>query len=128
MTALDDIIAELAAIRERLLEVVDTVERLDLIERREELRAEARVVAPIDRREIEAQLERLVAAWDRLQRQRIDVVEQAGDLAAGNFGFTSDAAILNRKIDAAAGRDDLERRIRDLKARLAQWEGGEVGR
>jgi hypothetical protein len=119
---IDDILAELNRIRDRLTEEVDRLERSQLLERQEELRAEARRVAPQDRSDLEFQLARLVEAWDRLQRQRIDVVKQAGDLAAGNFGFATDAVNLNRKIDAAAGRTELEARIRELKAKLEQFD------
>ena len=73
--------------------------------------------ALITRRNLRASLQR------QLQKQRIDVVKQAGDLAAGNFGFTSDAMLLNRRIDEAAGREELEQRIRELKARLESFEG-----
>ena len=122
MSTIDRVLEELAAIRDRLQEAVDGVERVDLLERREELRREAREIAPNSRAELEEQLDRLDKAWDRLQKQRIDVVKQAGDLAAGNFGFTSDAVRLNQKIDIASGRDELERRIRELKAKLAGME------
>ena len=125
MSTIDRVLEELAVIRDRLQEAVDGVERVDLLERREELRREAREISPNSRAELEEQLDRLDKAWDRLQKQRIDVVKQAGDLAAGNFGFTSDAVRLNQQIDIASGRDELERRIRELKAKLAAM--GEVG-
>ena len=119
---IDDILAELGRIRDRLTDELDRMERSQLLERQEELRAEARRVAPEGQRDLEYQLARLVEAWDRLQRQRIDVVKQAGDLAAGNFGFATDAVVLNRQIDAAAGREELEARIRELKAKLARFD------
>jgi hypothetical protein len=119
---IDDILAELGRIRDRLTGEVDRLERSQLLERRDELRAEAREVSPEGRSDLEYQLSRLVEAWDRLQRQRIDVVKQAGDLAAGNFGFTTDAVNINRRIDAAAGREELEARIRELKAKLARFD------
>jgi len=122
VSALDRILAELASIRDRLQEEVAAAERVDLIERQDELRREARLEAPAPREDLQRQLTRLVAAWDRLQRQRIDVVKQSGDLAAGNFGFAPDAVRINRKIDAAAGREDLESRIRELKAKLQQFD------
>lgn len=122
MSKLDQILAELASIRVRLEEAVDADVRLDLQERREELHREARRAAPNPRAELERQLDRLDKAWDRLQKQRIDVVKQAGDLAAGNFGFTADAVRLNQRIDIASGREELERRIRELKAKLAAME------
>lgn len=119
MSRLDRILAELASIRDRLEDAVDGNARVDLLERREELRNEARQAAPATRAELEGELDRLHKAWDRLQKQRIDVVKQAGDLAAGNFGFTADAMRLNQQIDVAAGREELEGRIRELKAKLA---------
>ena len=122
MSALDRILAELASIRDRLQEEVASAERVELLERQDELRHEARREAPASRADLQRQLTRLVAAWDRLQRQRIDVVKQAGDLAAGNFGFTSDALRINRHIDEAAGREDLENRIQELKMKLRQFD------
>jgi len=122
VSALDRILAELASIRDRLQEEVAAAERIDLMERQDELRREARREAPTPREDLQRQLTRLVAAWDRLQKQRIDVVKQAGDLAAGNFGFTSDAVRINRQIDSAAGREDLESRIRELKAKLQEFD------
>jgi DNA repair exonuclease SbcCD ATPase subunit len=124
MSTIDRILEELASIRDRLEQAVDASERVDLLERREELHREAREAAPTSRAELKEQLDRLVKAWDRLQKQRIDVVKQAGDLAAGNFGFTADAVRLNQQIDFASGRDELEGRIRELKAKLAAM--GEV--
>jgi len=124
MSTIDRILEELASIRDRLEQAVDASERVDLLERREELHREAREAAPTSRAELKEQLDRLVKAWDRLQRQRIDVVKQAGDLAAGNFGFTADAVRLNQQIDFASGRDELEGRIRELRAKLAAM--GEV--
>jgi hypothetical protein len=125
MSTIDRVLEELASIRDRLEQAVDASERVDLLERREELHREAREAAPTSRAELKEQLSRLIKAWDRLQRQRIDVVKQAGDLAAGNFGFTADAVRLNQQIDVASGRDELERRIREVKAKLAAM--GEVG-
>lgn len=123
MNPLDDILAELSQIRDRLAEAIDAAERIDLHERRKELRRRARQAQPTSTAELRARLDRLVAAWDELQRRRIDVVKQAGDLAAGNFGLTSDAVRLNQQIDLAAGRQELEERIRNLRARLEELGG-----
>lgn len=117
---IDAILQELTRIRDRLSEELEGDEYAELVARRDELRRQAREAFPATEEGLRAELERLVEAWDRLQKQRIDVVEQAGDLAAGNFGFTSDAVRLNRAIDEAAGRAELERRIRELKARLEE--------
>ncbi len=122
MSDLDRILAELASLRDRLQETVDAAERIGLMGRRDELHREARELAPISKGELQVQLKRLVVAWETLQRQRIDVVKQAGDLAAGNFGFTSDAVRLNQKIDEAGGRQELERRIALLRVRIAEFD------
>ncbi len=122
MSDLDRILAELASLRDRLQETVDAAERIALMGRRDDLHREARESAPVSKGEIQVQLERLVVAWETLQRQRIDVVKQAGDLAAGNFGFTSDAVRLNQKIDEAGGRKELERRIALLRVRIAEFD------
>ncbi len=122
MLDLDQILTELASIRDRLQGSVDSAERVDLLERRRELRRVARESSPTPPGELEEQLARLVKGWDRLQKMRIDVVKQAGDLAAGNFGFTSDAIRLNQQIDKATGRDELEDQIRELRARIAALE------
>ena len=122
MSDLDRILAELASLKDRLQETVDAAERIGLMGRRDELHREARELAPISKGELQVQLKRLVVAWETLQRQRIDVVKQAGDLAAGNFGFTSDAVRLNQKIDEAGGRQELERRIALLRVRIAEFD------
>lgn len=115
---IDQILDELNRIRDRLDEDPRSDDYAELVARRDELRRAAREAFPTTREALQGELERLVAAWERLAKQRIDVVEQAGDLAAGNFGFTSDAMQVNRAIDDAGGREELERRIREVKARL----------
>lgn len=120
---IDAILRELAGIRDELDGPVDGARYVELTARRDELRRAARLATPSTPQMLRAELERLLATWDRLAGRRIDVVQQAGDLAAGNFGFTTDAVALNRRIDSAGGRADLEARIRDLRARLAAAEG-----
>jgi hypothetical protein len=116
---IDAILEELTVIRERLSEGLAGDEYARLVARRDELRREAREAYPTTRAALRAELERMVAAWERLQKQRIDVVGQAGGSQGGDFAFTADAMGLNRAIDAVGGRDELERRIQELKARLA---------
>ncbi len=121
MSDLDRILTELASVSDRLTETVDAVEKITLMERRDELHREARKLTPLSKAELELELESLVGSWEALQRQRIDVVKQAGS-AAGNFGFTSDAVRLNQQIDEAAGRKELEQRIADLRSRIAEFD------
>lgn len=121
---LDEILRELNWIGERLREGVSASDQARLEERREELRREARREAPEPREALEAELRRLEKAWKRLQRQRIDPVRQAGGgSSGGDFGFATDAILLNQQIDEAQGRDELEDRIRELRARLDEMDG-----
>jgi hypothetical protein len=118
---IDEILDELNRIRDRLSEELEGDEYAELIARRDQLRRQAREAYPTTKEALGAELGRLVAAWERLQKQRIDPVKQAGGgSAGGDFGFAADAVRLNRHIDAAGGREDLEKRIRELKARLGE--------
>lgn len=116
---IDEILLELGQIRDRLDAEPSGDEYAELVARRDELRREAREAVPTTKEALRAELDRLIGAWDRLQKQRIDPVKQAGGgSSGGDFGFAADAVRLNRYIDAAAGREELEKRIRDLKRRL----------
>lgn len=118
---IDEILDELTEIRERLASEPDGEEYAELVARRDDLRRQAREAVPTSRREMLLELERLTDAWDRLQKDRIDPVKQAGGgSAGGDFGFAADAVRLNQAIDAAGGREELERRIRELKRRLGE--------
>ncbi|HSG77947.1 MAG TPA: hypothetical protein VLD62_00075 [Acidimicrobiia bacterium] len=127
---LDEVVRELAAIAARLdgLAPDDLAARTALEDRRRELHRTAREAAsdpsdPAARARLVEELEVLRKRWLDLQRERIDVVKQAGDLAAGNFGFTADAVRLNRAIDEAGGRAELEARIRRLRELLDEGGG-----
>ncbi len=121
------VVRELAAIAARLdqLDPDDVAARTALQDRRRELHRAAREAAtdpsdPAVRARLIEELELLRRRWLDLQRERIDVVKQAGDLAAGNFGFTADAMRLNRAIDEAGDRAQLEARIRRLQSLLGE--------
>ena len=125
----DGLLRELAAIADELDALSDDAfeDRARLLARRRELHNAATRLAtdpsdPAVRARLTEELDRLEEQWLALQRDRIDVVKQAGDLAAGNFGFTSDAMRLNREIDKAAGRAELEERIRRLRILLRDEE------
>jgi hypothetical protein len=116
---LDEILAELTQIRDRIAATSDSEERTRLETRRQELRRMAREEVPPSRAELRAELQRLESAWDRLQKTRIDPVKQAGGGSiGGDFGFAADAVRINQQIDSAAGRADLERRIMELRTLL----------
>ena len=119
MSELDRIFEELTWIAERLDDELTPEERHDLTTRRDDLRRQARTVGGVDEVAVlRTELAQLEAEWDRLRRTRIDVVKQAGGSPGGDFGFATDAMQINRAIDAAGGREDLERRIKELRARL----------
>jgi hypothetical protein len=121
---IDAILDELTRIRDRLAESLEGDEYAALVARRDELRRDARQAVPTTKEAVRAELERLLDAWDRLAKQRIDPVKQAGGgSTGGDFGFAADAVRLNQAIDAAGGREELERRIRELKARLESLDG-----
>jgi hypothetical protein len=125
----DGLLKELAAIADELSALPEDSfeDRARLQKRRRELHNAATQLAndpsdPVVRASLTEELERLEEQWLALQRDRIDVVKQAGDLAAGNFGLTSDAMRLNRAIDEARGRAELEERIRRLRTMLTDEE------
>ena len=130
MRDIDAVLGDLAALRSEVdaLGEEDQVRRIELRERREGLRAEARAIhdaahpGGMERR-WRAELIELEAAWDRLAHTRIDVVKQAGGGSAGGvFAFAADAQYLNRVIDEVHGRAQIEERIKELRSLLAEPE------
>lgn len=113
----DEILVELAEIRDRLESAVDRDERIGLLARRAELQRLARDAVPTTRAALQAELDGLVEEWDRLAKERLMPVPASGT-GGGDVGFIAEATDLNRAIDAAGGREELERRIRRLRDRL----------
>lgn len=131
MRDIDEVMADLLEIRDRLdaLDPDDREARARLEARREELRAEAREIeAAADPAGVAARLRRelelLTARWNELADKRIDVVKQAGGGSlGGDFGFATHAQDVNREIDAAGGRAEIEARIAEIRAKLEELEG-----
>lgn len=101
----------------RLLPADAYTQRASLRSQQTELRsrlAELRWEAPAESEdEIQAEIDRLVARWNEVQRLHVDPVEQSG--GGGEMGFTSDALEINRRLDAGFERERIERDIRDLR-------------
>lgn len=128
---LADLGAELGRLNEEYhgLPSDDFPARIELKDRIREVRAEiARLRSrptPENRAALEAELRRAEEQWEALADDRIDVVKQAGGGSlGGDFGFAADAMRINREIDAASGRADLEARIIRLKEQLAALDEG----
>ncbi len=114
---IDEILLELGRISDRLESGVDRDEQAALLARRAELRRLARDAVPTTRAALRSELELLVKQWDRLAKERLMPVPASGT-GGGDVGFITEATGLNRAIDAAGGREELERRIRVLRDRL----------
>ena len=101
--------------------------RIDLKEALRELEVEAaRLRAQAQKPTLEQAREELREVERRLaeaDKARIDVVKQAGGgSTGGDFGFATDAFLLNRKIDEAQGRGQLLERVRYLRDLIAEGE------
>jgi hypothetical protein len=126
MRSLDDVVADLAALATELAETPTDTRRAELRRRQSLLREEARSIRSQivpSRGAIVAELEHLQRRWDDLAAQRIDIVKQAGEMASSNPGNTYYGMELNRAIDAAQGRDEIEQRMDELKRQLAALDG-----
>ena len=114
---IDEILLELGRIRDRLEMGLDRDDLAVLLERRAELRRLAREAVPTTRAALRSELELLIEEWDRLARERVIPVPASGT-GGGDVGFIADATELNRAIDTAGRREELEHRIRELRDRL----------
>lgn len=123
MTDADDTHRELADINRRLAELPDDAfnARIDLRERRDELRAEAlrRGRADTPTAELEADLRRLRRRYDELVARRLSAGHVGGAGGDGGGGFEPVVlANLNAAIDRGSGIDDVEEAIRVLEREL----------
>lgn len=113
MTTGDGIWRELSQIRELLESANDPETRADLTRRRDELREQARLVSLENEstEALKAELSALGERWDRLQRMRIDIVQQSGGGAEHGIDNARDAMRINQEIDRSQGRAEIEARI-----------------
>lgn len=122
---LDEVLAKMVGVMERLSALPDDAyaERMELQHERESLRNQAAVLregTAIDRVSLEAELAGLIARWESLQGERIDVVTQSGGSYGGDTLSGMHAMELNRQIDASHGRDRIEARIAEIRHLLAK--------
>jgi hypothetical protein len=122
---LNALLAEMGRVLDQLAALPDDAfdDRMRLQSEQERLRAALAILgerATVDRPSLEAELEGLLARWDALQSQRIDVVMQSGGGSFGGDAFSGAQAVeLNRKIDASHGREAIEVRIAEIRQLLA---------
>lgn len=92
-------------------------ERQHLLERKRVLQTRARTLAADGVSELELELELAEAErrWILLQGERIDPVRHAGGDFGGDIRAGVDVIYMNKKIDAAQGREALEARIAELR-------------
>ncbi len=124
MTDVDTIRRELAAIEQQLaaLPAEDFGRRLDLRERRAELRAEARraglAARPTD--QLEDDLRTLRERHEQLVARRVSAGQVGGGGGPGGGGFEPTVLVnLNAEIDEASGVHEVEQRIVALERELA---------
>ena len=117
-------IQEMGRIADRLASLPESAfeERLELRQRQDQLRATALELgesAPVDSKALQVELDHLLRRWDALQKERIDVVAQSGGGSQGGDAFSGAHAVrVNRQIDAARGRDQIESRIAEIRRLL----------
>ena len=125
---INNVLAEMGEIMDQLASLPDDAfgERHRLRQRQKELRsiaADLREGTPVDRQSLQSELEQLLERWDALQKERIDVVMQSGGGSQGGDAFSgAHAAQVNRQIDAARGRAELEARIGEIRRLLDKAE------
>lgn len=121
----DRVLWELAELTEQLAQVPhhDYVERARLAARQVELREQAAALwgaAGRSRESIAAELRRLeTMRSDLIEHGHVNPAAYSGGGPGGGFALPIDAWKLNRQIDAAQNRDELESRIAELREELA---------
>jgi hypothetical protein len=106
-----------------LLDLSETPsERQRLLERKQELQIEARALAAegVPDISLESELAEAERRLTMLEKDRLDHVRHAG---GGDFSGDIQAGVdviyMNKRIDAAQGRDELEARIAELRRLIA---------
>lgn len=104
-----------------LLSGADTPsERQRLLDLKTDLQRRARAVADegVPDLVLELELEEAERRWVELQHERIDPVKHSGGDFGGDIKAGVDVIYMNKKIDAAQGRAELEARIAELRRLL----------
>ena len=116
----DAIWQELRRINSLLADADSPSERRQLLERKTDLQRQARAVADegVPDLVLELELQEAERRWVELQHERIDPIKHSGGDFGGDIKAGVDVIYMNKKIDAAQGRAELEARIAELRRLL----------
>lgn len=106
-----------------LLETADSPsERQRLLDHKADLQRRARTVADdgVPDLVLELELEEAERRWIALQHERIDPIKHSGGDFGGDIKAGVDVIYMNKHIDAAQGRAELEARIAELRRILEE--------
>ena len=118
----DAIWEELQRINALLAGTESTSERQRLLDRKTDLQNRARAVADegVPDLVLELELEEAERRWVELQHERIDPIKHSGGDFGGDIKAGVDVIYMNKRIDAAQGRAELEARIAELRRTLEE--------
>jgi hypothetical protein len=113
----DAIWQELQRINSLLADADSPSERRRLLEHKTDLQRQARAVADegVPDLVLELELQEAERRWVELQHERIDPIKHSGGDFGGDIKAGVDVIYMNKKIDAAQGRAELEARIAELR-------------
>lgn len=116
----DAIWDELQRINALLAEAESPSERQRLLDLKTDLQRRARTIADdgVPDLVLELELEETVRRWIELQHERIDPIKHSGGDFGGDIKAGVDVIYMNKRIDAAQGRAELEARIAELRRLL----------
>jgi hypothetical protein len=113
----DAIWGELQRLNALLADADSASERQRLLDRKADLQRRARAIADegVPDLVLELELEEAERRWVELQHERIDPVKHSGGDFGGDIKAGVDVIYMNKRIDAALGRAELEARIAELR-------------
>ena len=116
----DAIWHDLQRINSLLAETESPSDRQRLLDQKADLQQRARTVADegVPDLVLELELEEAERRWVELQHERIDPIKHSGGDFGGDIKAGVDVIYMNKKIDAAQGRAELEARIAELRRAL----------
>jgi hypothetical protein len=122
----DAIWEELQRVNSLLDDAETPADRQRLLDHKAELQQRARAVAEegVPAIVFELELEEAKRRWIELQHERIDPIKHSGGDFGGDIKAGVDVIYMNKKIDAAQGRAELEARIAELRRLLESRHDG----
>ena len=116
----DAIWDELQQVNALLAAAESASERQRLLDRKTDLQRQARTIADegVPDLVLELELEEAERRWVALQHERIDPIKHSGGDFGGDIKAGVDVIYMNKRIDAAQGRAELEARIAELRREL----------